>query len=89
VRSDRVLFRFLPDGVLLLPIEGGDPLFLGGPGAFLWELLAEPTSLLEAVQILAEAHQTDPEVVRADIEPVIEELAQLGVVRSSASGEGE
>ncbi len=87
VRSERVLFRNLPDGVVLLSIDGGDPLFLGGSGALLWNLLAEPTGVEEATEILAEAHQADPETVRADIEPVIDELARLGVVRASAPGD--
>ena len=85
VRSERVLFRNLPDGVMLLSIDGGDPLFLGGPGALLWSLLAEPTGVEEAVEVLAEAHEADPETVRADIEPVFDELARLGVVRASPS----
>jgi hypothetical protein len=82
-----VLFRNLPDGVILLSIGGGDPLFLSGPGALLWNLLAEPTGVEEAAETLAEAHQADPETVRADIEPVIAELARLGVVRASTSGD--
>jgi hypothetical protein len=80
-----VLFRNLPDGVVLLSIDGGDPLFLGGPGALLWSLLAEPTGVEEAAVILADAHQADPEMVRADIEPLLDELARLGVVRASPS----
>lgn len=80
VRSSRVLWRRTTTGVALLPPGSEPPLTLTGSGALLWDLLAAPRTLAETAAALAERHDADPEVVRADVAPVLDELTRRGVL---------
>lgn len=80
IRSDKVLWRRTMRGVALLPPGSEPPLTLTGSGAQLWEVVAEPRTLTETADILAERHGADPAVVAADVAPVLDELTRCGVL---------
>jgi len=80
VRAAATLWRHSLDAVVLLPPGASDPLTLAGTGAILWELLEEPTSMGELVAALVARFDTDPDVVEADLLPVLDELVAIGAV---------
>ncbi len=74
--SPHVLWRCTLDTVVLLPVSSDDePFVLSGSGPELWELLADPRTLDDLVAVLAAVHAVDPATVRADVEPMLEQLA--------------
>jgi Coenzyme PQQ synthesis protein D (PqqD) len=79
-RHPHVLWRRSLDAVLILGVDGGDPVTLAGTGPEVWELLAEPLATDTIVGVLAQAHGASHEVVEADVVPLLERLAALGAV---------
>jgi hypothetical protein len=79
-RGKRVLWRQAADRVLLLPATDGELVSLTGTGVALWELLVEPVELSELSAVMATAYHTDPQVIAADVLPLLEDLARRGLV---------
>jgi hypothetical protein len=80
-RSD-VLWRRSLDTVLVVPAGGSEPVTLAGTGPAVWALLATPVMVSELSRVLARDYGEDPSVIEADLVPVLEKLAALGVVAS-------
>lgn len=74
-----MLWRRLPGAVLILRTADNDPIELSGSGANLWDLLAAPTTAAAACAVLS-SEDADPAVVTADIERVLRELEERGIV---------
>lgn len=51
-----------------------------GAGAALWAAFDEPRTVEEVAVELAEIFGTDPEAVRRDITPVVEQLIESGAL---------
>jgi Coenzyme PQQ synthesis protein D (PqqD) len=81
-RDERTLFRAAPGVVVLLGPDVGDPIALRGTGVALWEVLDRPQSTEELAKRLAADFTGDTATVRSDIEPVIAQLAAVGVLRA-------
>jgi hypothetical protein len=79
-RSPKVLWRIAGDRALLLHRDETEVVTIGGSGAVLWRLLAEPISLDDAAGALAELYDLPARELLADIEPVFAELAERGLV---------
>jgi hypothetical protein len=79
-RVASVLWRRSGAAVLFLPPGAPDPLTLTGSGPEIWELLLEPRTLDALVTLLATAHGADRNQVRADIEPVLDQLLTSGAI---------
>jgi hypothetical protein len=79
-RRPDILWRRSLDTVLCLPPDGVEPVTLAGSGPEIWDLLQTAHSLDELAAELADRHRADPEVVAADVRPVFERLAALGVI---------
>ena len=73
-RADDVLSRRLPDGVIVLSLQTGDPLVVTGPGGALWDLLAEARTTPDLVAALADRYGKDEGEVRGDIVPLLHDL---------------
>jgi hypothetical protein len=91
VRSEDVLWRHLPDGVLLLTARLSEPLAVRGSAAApVWEDLVEPARAEELVAaVVAEAAagpegaaplEVDPAIVAADVDQVLDSLIGCGAV---------
>jgi hypothetical protein len=81
VASPRVLFRRLPDSIVLLAVDGdGPPTVLEGTGEELWDLLDRPRTLGELAGELADRHRADPEVVANDLRAALDDLRDRGLV---------
>ena len=79
-RSDRVISRRLPDGVLVLLLPDGEPELVTGPGGQLWDLLAMPTSVTDLTVALAASYDHDPTVVGHDLRRIIHDLRDRDLV---------
>jgi hypothetical protein len=77
-----VLWRDGAFGVVLLTPHSRDPLTLSGTGRALWVSLARPATVAELADDLAAVFDTEPEQVRADIAPVLEELVRMGALEA-------
>jgi hypothetical protein len=75
-RRPDALWRRSLDAVIVLPVGADEPLTLAGTGPALWELLAEPCTVAQLAAVLAEAYGAEPEVVEADVAPIVEELVR-------------
>ena len=80
VRASGVLSRRVAAGVLVLAPGAADAALLAGTGAAVWELLEGKVPLADVVQILAGAYDAEAAMVAADLEPVIAELTERGLV---------
>ena len=67
----------VPEGVVLLHPEAGEPALLNGTGCELWDYLAVPRTLEELADLLAEAYRVDQTDVRADIEAAVTGLVAI------------
>ena len=79
-RSDQVISRRVPDGVLVLLLPDGDPELVTGPGGQLWDLLATPTTVADLTVALASRYDHDPTVVERDLRQIIDDLADRALV---------
>jgi len=81
-RDERTLWRAGPGAVVVLlgPRDTG-PRSLRGTGAALWSALdGPPRSVQEVAGRLATEFRADPDAVRRDVDPIIAELARVGVL---------
>jgi hypothetical protein len=86
-RSERVLWRRMPDRILVAAADEDEVLVLTAAGTVLWDLLTEPTDVQAAVDFLAELYRTDPRVVMADILPLIDQLARHRAIQAIDPGQ--
>ena len=87
-RRPDVLWRRSLDTVLLLPAATEDVVTLAGTGPAVWELLAEWRTLDDLAGILAGAFESTPEVVMADLVPLLAEFEVQGVVQTASDSGG-
>ncbi|MCU0268916.1 MAG: PqqD family protein [Acidimicrobiales bacterium] len=84
VRSAQVLERLLPHGILLLALDGDEPILVTGPGPDLWHVLDEPRTLAELAGLLGARYDADADVVARDLAPVLERLEASRLVTTVA-----
>ena len=80
-RDPAVLWRFGPELVVFLAPDSVAPTSLSGTGVALWAALDQPRTVRELAARLAAEFGADPDVVESDIEPVVANLAAIGVLR--------
>lgn len=89
-RHPDLLWRRTHDRILLL--APGDPdaevVVLTGSGVALWDELAESSSLEALAARLGELFGAEPELVAADVAPVLEGLERRGLLLSSGRSQG-
>jgi hypothetical protein len=83
-KSDDVLERRLPVGVLLLPVGGDDITLLAGTGGQLWSLLTETRGIEELTDALAHRYDGSENTIRSDVEAVLAALERSGLVGREA-----
>lgn len=83
VRSERVLSRTVPSGVMVLPVDAQEPFLLMGSGAVLWDVLATPVTTDEAAGALAALFGITPDLAEADIVPCLSQLCDRGAVSAA------
>jgi hypothetical protein len=83
-RAD-TLFRQVPDGVLVISLAGGEPVFLPPPGDVVWALLDEPLAIDELVARLAVRFDAEPGVMAADCRTLLAELEAEGLIEAEGA----
>ena len=79
-RRDDVLWRRSLDSVVLLPVGADEPVSLPGTGAAVWDLLAEPATLPELVDALADVYGGDPSTIARDVAELLERLRGMTAI---------
>ena len=80
VRNPALLWRRTFDRVVVLVPGTDDCVMLAGTGTNLWDCFAQPRSIDEAADVLADAFSAPPAVVREDVAPAVEALVADGVL---------
>ena len=80
-RDERVLWRTVVEGVLVLPHGRDDLVVLGGSGAVLWEALGVPCDMRALTERVAREYGVEADVVEGDVVDALRHLADLGAVR--------
>jgi hypothetical protein len=79
-RSPHVLQRRTLDTVVLLAVDGDEPVVLAGTGADVWALLVEARTLDDLVEMLAAHYEGDTAVIAADVSALLDTLVADRVV---------
>ncbi|HEY0141788.1 MAG TPA: PqqD family protein [Thermoanaerobaculia bacterium] len=80
-RAPNVIFKQVGDELVLLDFDGAVYYGLDEVGARIWQLLGETESIDGIVETLAGEYETTRETLRADVERLLGELAERGLVR--------
>ena len=80
-RAPDALHRQLLDGVLVRSPAQTDSLRISTPGDVIWQLVAEPITVADLAETMAEIYDVAIDKIRADIEPVLRSLADGAVLR--------
>ena len=78
-RRPELLTRQAPGFVALARVDGTS-VRLPGSGAAVWALLDEPRSVAEVGEALTSTYDADAAQIAADVEPLLEQLAESGFV---------
>ena len=80
-RAPNVIFKQVGDELVLLDFDGAIYYGLDEVGARIWQLLGETESVGEIVERLGEEYDVTREMLRADVDRLLGELAARGLVR--------
>ena len=78
---DGVIFRPLDDGAVLLNLISKNYYSLNEIGADMWRILAQGASIEQAFDGLLAEYEVEPGVLRADLQRLVEELLEQGLVK--------
>lgn len=79
-----VVFRDLSGEAVILNLTTGTYFGLNGVGTKVWSLLAEHKSTEEVVQALLKEYQVSEDRLRADVDGLVGQLLEKGLVRARA-----
>ena len=77
-RADSTLFRRTTTAVVLLPAGAVEPIELRGAAALVWDVLEEPTTTTDAIELLARACGEGVERIGPDVTALLRHLEELG-----------
>ena len=85
-RNHEFIYRKIADESVLVPIHKDvadmESIYtLNAVGAFIWDLLDEPSSLTGILDAVMDAYDADPEVVAEDVENFIHEMTAIDALR--------
>jgi hypothetical protein len=79
-RTPSVLFAELGSDVVALEVNLGYCFGMQDGAAAIWNLLGDPIGIDEIVEQLTKTHEVDPATCRLDVERIIGQLEQEGLV---------
>jgi hypothetical protein len=80
-RNPDLIWTDMDGETVMMSIERGEYLGLGGAGSRIWELLAEPITPGEICARVTAEFEVDPDTCRADIVSFLGELLEKAVIR--------
>jgi hypothetical protein len=75
-----VIYRELSGEVVLLNLQSGVYYGLDTVGSRIWQLLMESRGLDEVCAIMLDEYDVDPDTLQADVETLVGELSDKGLV---------
>jgi hypothetical protein len=85
-RGEALLWRRLPDRLLVLPARAGAELItMSGTAIDVWDELEQPQTVHELVTRLAVRFAAPASVVESDVVPLVEGLERQGLLTRTAS----
>lgn len=81
VASPRVLYKELEGEAVLLDLDTETYFGLNGAGARCWQLLTTAPSLRDALEVLVEEYDVAPDQLRRDLDALVDELLERGLLR--------
>lgn len=79
-RHPAALWRRSADQVIVLPVQGDDPVVLSPTGAAIWDALGDPRTVDELTAVLKATFDGERQQIRADLVPFLEQLERQGMV---------
>jgi hypothetical protein len=85
-RNPEFIYRKIADESVLVPIHKDvadmESIYtLNAVGAFIWDLLEEPSSHMGILDAVMNAYDADPEVLTADLENFLHEMIAIDALR--------
>jgi hypothetical protein len=89
INADRQqVFSSLPDGdVVILSLKNGVYYGLNSVAARVWEIIQEPTTVTQIVDALVSEYDVDPIQCRAQVDVLLKDLEDNGLIRVEAIGQ--
>ena len=81
---DDVMFRILGDEAVILNLASGVYFGLDTVGTRMWQLMSEHGSTDKVVELLLEEYEVEEEHLRGDLDKLIEQLSEKGLVKTDA-----
>ena len=83
--SETVIYRCVAGEHILVPIgssaiDTNGLVVLNEVGAEVWNLLAAEKTLDEIVAMIAESYDAEPDIIRKDVQELLQKLIKLGFV---------
>jgi hypothetical protein len=79
--SDDVVFRILGDEAVILNLASGVYFGLDTVGTRMWQLMSEHGSTDKVIAAMLDEYQVEEEKLRSDLDKLIEQLSEKGLVR--------
>ncbi len=79
-RSEAALWRHTLGGVVVLPAEAPAPLALAGPAAGIWDLLGDPMTVAELLDIVATTYEVAPDAIADEVRQAVGALVDAGAL---------
>jgi hypothetical protein len=78
--ADSVVARAADDGLVLVNLKTGDFWELNRVGARIWQQLAQHGSVRRTLERIAEEHEVEPKILRADLIALLEDLRRQRLI---------
>jgi hypothetical protein len=89
ITADRQqVFSMLPDGdVVILSLRSGVYYGLNSVAARVWNLIQKPSTVMEIVDTLVREYEIDPEQCKAEVEQLLKDLEENGLIMFEVVGQ--
>lgn len=87
-RSPDALYRRVGEEILLAKPELDDFDALSTTAAATWELLQNPRTLSDVVQLLAAAYAVSPQLISSEVEALLRDLLRRGWIEEADGDDG-
>lgn len=84
IRNPRLVSTDMDGEVVAMSIEHGEYFGIGGVGARVWALLAQPMSLEDIVRAVCTEFEVDEATCRADLVPFLDDLSAHDLIAAVA-----
>jgi hypothetical protein len=82
---DDVMFRILGDEAVILNVGTGVYFGLDEVGTRMWQLMSEHGSTEKVIEVMLTEYEVDEEQLRGDLEKLIQQLSEKGLVKTDAA----